>query len=480
MRHSLKLAGLISLGFLSGALATVSLQTWASASFSPLPFDEVQKLASVYSLVKKSYVEPVEGSKLMEDAIRGMVGGLDPHSEYFDAKSYKEFQEGVSGRFVGVGIEIAQEEGFVKVLSPIEGTPADKAGLMAGDLIIEIDGKKTKGLSLTEAVKRMRGEPNTKVQLTVLRKAEGRTFPVEITRQEIKTVSVKAKLIEPHYAWLRITQFQERTIEDFSRKAQELYKQDPNIQGLVLDLRNDPGGLLHAAVAVSASFLPENSVIVSRQGQSLEKKILHRAAPHEWIRQVERSGGDPIEQLTKNTRGLFKKIPIVVLINEGSASASEIVAGALQDHERAKLMGSQTFGKGSVQGVMPLGDTGSAVKLTVERYYTPKERSIQAKGIVPDIWVDETAEGNLFADLRTREADLDKHLTNGPESEDLEKARKEALKKLEEERKKSPDKVLRLPEFGSAEDFQLQQALNQLKGLPVQSSPARTARSNAS
>ncbi|TFZ03026.1 S41 family peptidase [Ramlibacter henchirensis] len=463
MSHKLKIAVWISAGALAGALTTVSLQTVARGSLAPLPLEELQQLAAVFGMVKSDYVEPVDEKKLISDAIAGMVASLDPHSQYFDKKSYKEFREGTSGRFVGVGIEISQEEGLVKVVSPIEGSPAYRAGLKPNDLITKIDDTVVRGLSLSDAVKRMRGEPNTKVTLTIFRKDENRTFPVTITREEIKTVSVKGKVVEPGYAWIRLSQFQERTVEDFVRKVEEVYKADPNLKGLVLDLRNDPGGLLDAAVAVSAAFLPENVTVVSTNGQLPESKFVYKASPEFYQR---RSGSDPLRRLPAS----IKTVPLVVLVNEGSASASEIVAGALQDHKRAMILGSQTFGKGSVQTVRPLGpDTG--LKLTTARYYTPSGKSIQARGIVPDVLVDESEEGNIFSMLRTREADLDKHLGSGqgPEAKDplRERLREEARKRAEEESRK-PVSERKTPEFGTPEkDFQLVQALNQLKGRPV-------------
>jgi len=471
MGHKLKIAGWVSVGVVAGALTTVSLQTVARGAMTPLPLEEIQQLSAVFGLVKTDYVEPVDDKKLITDAISGMVASLDPHSQYFDKKSFKEFREGTSGRFVGVGIEITQEDGLIKVVSPIEGSPAFRAGLKPNDLITQIDETAVKGLALNEAVKRMRGEPNTKVTLTIFRKDESRTFPVTITREEIKTQSVKGKVIEPGYAWIRLSQFQERTVDDFVRKVEEIYKQDPNVKGLVLDLRNDPGGLLDAAVAISAAFLPENVTVVTTNGQLAESKSTYKAAPEYYQR---RSGGDPLRRLP----AAIKSVPMVVLVNEGSASASEIVAGALQDHKRATIMGSQTFGKGSVQTVRPLGpDTG--IKLTTARYYTPSGKSIQAKGIVPDVMIDESEEGNVFAALRMREADLDKHLGSGQgeEKKDAarEKAREEARKRLEEEAKK-PAADRKAPEFGTDKDFQLVQALNQLKGRPVLVSKTLTER----
>jgi len=462
MSHKLKIAGWISVGAVAGALTTVSLQTVARGSLTPLPLEELQQMAAVFGMIKTDYVEPVDEHKLIQDAIAGMVASLDPHSQYFDKKSFKEFREGTSGRFVGVGIEISQEDGLVKVVSPIEGSPAFRAGLKPNDLITKIDDSAVKGLTLSEAVKKMRGEPGTKVMLTIFRKEENRSFPVTITREEIRTQSVKGKVIEPGYGWIRLSQFQERTVDDFVKKIDEMYRQDPNIKGMVLDLRNDPGGLLDAAVAISSAFLPENVTVVSTNGQLAESKFTYKAAPEYYQR---RAGADPLRRLP----AALKTVPLVVLVNEGSASASEIVAGALQDHHRATTLGSQTFGKGSVQTVRPLGpDTG--LKITTARYYTPSGRSIQAKGIVPDVMVDETQEGNVFALLRTREADLEKHLSSGQGAEvkdpAVEKMREEARKKAEEEAKKGPiDR--KIPEYGTDKDFQLVQAINQLKGRPV-------------
>ena len=462
MGQKLKIAGWIGLGVMAGALTTVSLQTVARSTMAPLPLEELQQLAAVFGMVKSDYVEPVDEKKLITEAIAGMVSSLDPHSQYFDKKTFKEFKEGTSGKFVGVGIEITQEDGLVKVVSPIEGSPAFRAGLKPNDLITRIDDTAVKGLTLNEAVKRMRGEPNTKVLLTIYRKDETRTFPVTIIREEIKQQSVRGKVVEPGYAWIRVSQFQERTVVDFVNKIEEIFKQDPNIKGMVLDLRNDPGGLLNAAVAVSATFLPENVTVVSTNGQTADSKQTLKATVRDYLG---RDGNDPLKKLPAG----LKKIPLVVLVNEGSASASEIVAGALQDHKRATIMGSQTFGKGSVQTFRPLGpDTG--LKITTSRYYTPSGKSIQAKGIVPDVMVDDTEEGSPYAALRMREADLGKHLGSGQGEEikdaSREKARDDALKRLEEESRK-PASERRPPEFGSDKDFQLTQAINQLKGKPV-------------
>lgn len=462
MGHKLKIAGWVGIGVVAGALTTVSLQTVARGTLTPLPLEELQQLAAVFGMVKTDYVEPVDEKKLITEAISGMVASLDPHSQYFDKKSFKEFKEGTSGRFVGVGIEITQEDGLVKIVSPIEGSPAFRAGLKTNDMITRIDDTPVKGMTLNESVKRMRGEPNTKVVLTLFRKEENRTFTVTIVREEIKQQSVRSKLVEPGYGWIRVSQFQENTVEDFARKLNEMYKEDPYIKGMVLDLRNDPGGLLTAGVAVASTFLPENVTVVSTNGQTEDSKQILKATPRDYLG---RSGTDPLRSLPL----ALKKVPLVVLVNEGSASASEIVSGALQDHKRATIMGSQTFGKGSVQTFRALGpDTG--LKITTSRYYTPSGKSIQAKGIVPDVMVDETEEGSPYAALRTREADLGKHLGSGQgeevKDEAREKAREEALKRLEEASRK-PVSETKPPEFGSAKDFQLIQALNQLKGKPV-------------
>ncbi len=480
MTHKMKIAGWIAIGAVAGALTTVQFQAVARNSLAPLPLEELQQLAAVFGMVKSDYVEPVDEKKLISDAITGMVSNLDPHSQYFDKKSFKEFREGTSGRFVGVGIEITMEDGLVKVVSPIEGSPAFRAGLKTGDLITKIDDTAVKGLSINDAVKRMRGEPNTKVLLTVFRKDENRTFPVTITREEIRTQSVKGRNVEPGFAWVRVSQFQERTIEDFVRKLEDLYKADPQMKGLVLDLRNDPGGLLDAAVAMSAVFLPENVTVVSTNGQLADSKTVYKTIPQHYLR---RSGSDPIKRLADVTQGIYKKVPVVVLVNEGSASASEIVAGALQDHKRATVMGNQSFGKGSVQTVRPLGPD-TALKLTTARYYTPSGRSIQGKGIVPDVMLDETAEGNVFAGLQTREADLERSLDSGQKGmtdeqraamQKREQEREAARQRLQEEARKNPGQRL-LPEFGSDKDFQLQQALRQLKGQSVVVSKTLTVR----
>jgi carboxyl-terminal processing protease len=473
MGSKLKVVGILAVGALAGALTTLQLSAVARNALAPLPLEEVQQLAAVFDRVKAEYVEPVDEKKLINDAIAGMVAGLDPHSQYFDKKSFRDFRESTGGKFVGIGIEMGMEDGLVKVVSPIEGSPAFRAGIKSGDFITRIDDTPVKGLTSDQAVKKMRGEPATKVVLTVFRKSESRTFPVTLIREEIRMQSVRAKMVEPGYGWLRVSQFQDRTVDDFVRKIEDLYKQDPGLKGLVLDLRNDPGGLLDGAVALSAAFLPQDVVVVTTNGQLAESRATFRANAEFYAR---RGGPDPLRRLPAGV----KNIPLVVLVNEGSASASEIVAGALQDHKRATIMGAQTFGKGSVQTVRPL-PSDTALKITTARYFTPSGRSIQAKGIVPDVWLDETAEGNVFAALRMREADLDRHLQGADEKKDAEreKAREEARKKLEDQVAKSKEPVKPLPEFGTAEDFPLQQALNKLRGLPVMASKTAGAEQRA-
>ena len=470
MGAKLKVAGILAVGVVAGALTTMQLQAVARSSLSPLPLAEVQQLAAVFDRVKSEYVEPVDEKKLIEDAIAGMVAGLDPHSQYLDKKTWKEFRESTGGKFVGIGIEMGMEDGLVKVVSPIEGSPAFRAGLKPGDFITRIDDTPVKGMTVDQAVKRMRGDPNTKVVLTVFRKAENRSFPVTIIREEIRMQSVRAKMVDPGYGWLRVSQFQDRTVDDFVKKIEELYKQDPNLKGLVLDLRNDPGGLLDGAVALSAAFLPADVVVVTTNGQLPESRASFRASPEYYAR---RGGPDPLRRLP----AALKTVPLVVLVNEGSASASEIVAGALQDHKRATIMGAQTFGKGSVQTVRPLS-ADTALKITTARYYTPSGKAIQAKGVVPDVWLDETAEGNVFAALRMREADLVKHLTGVDEKseEARSKAREKARIELEEQLAKQKEPPKPLPEFGTADDFQLRQALNQLSQKPVIVSKTATER----
>ena len=466
MGSKLKNISLISLGMITGIAGSIQFDALAQKNASaPLPVEELRQLADVFGLIKSDYVESIEDKKLLTEAISGMVASLDPHSAYLDKKAFKELREGTQGKFVGLGIEVGMsEDGYVKVISPIEDSPAYKAGLKPGDLITRLDSTPVKGLTLDEAVKRMRGEPNTKITLTIARKEELKPLIIPIVRQEIRVQSVKSKVVEPGYAWVRVAQFQEPTVDDMAKKITAIYAQDPNLKGLVLDLRNDPGGVLPGAIGVSAAFLPKDAVIVSTNGQLPDSKATFYARREFY---GSRAIGDPLAKLPE----AVKKVPMVVLVNTGSASASEIVAGALQDYKRAVIMGSQTFGKGSVQTIRQLS-SDTAVKLTTARYYTPNGRSIQAKGIVPDMLVDENADGDGLNGLRLREADLQKHLSNDKDKEA--DAVKNKIDELEEEQRLAALEKKRKPlEFGSKDDFQLTQALNHLKGLPVQLAKAK-------
>lgn len=461
MGSKLKNFGLIGLGIIAGVAGSMQFDAMAQKNAgAPLPIEELRQLADVFGLIKSDYVEPVEDKKLLTEAISGMVASLDPHSAYLDKKAFKELREGTQGKFVGLGIEVGMEDGYVKVISPIEDSPAYKAGLKAGDLITRLDTTPVKGMTLDEAVKRMRGEPNTKITLTIARKDEDKPLIITIVRQEIRVQSVKSKVVEPGYAWVRVSQFQEPTVDDLVKKINLIYSQEPNLKGLVLDLRNDPGGLLPGAIGVSSTFLPKDVMVVSTNGQLPDSKQSYYARREFY---AARSLGDPLAKLPD----AIKKVPMVVLINAGSASASEIVAGALQDYKRATIMGSQSFGKGSVQTIRQLS-ADTAVKLTTARYYTPQGRSIQAKGIVPDVMVDEYADGDGLNGLRLHEADLQKHLSNDKDKS-ANAAARNPVDELEEEQRLAALAKKRKPlEFGSKEDFQLAQALNHLKGLPVQ------------
>ena len=463
MSSKLKNFGLIGLGIIAGVAASVQFNASAQKNPSTLPLDELRQLADVFGLIKSDYVEPVPDKKLLTEAISGMVASLDPHSAYLDKKAFKELRESTQGKFVGLGIEVGMEDGYVKVISPIEDSPAFKAGVKAGDLITRLDNTPVKGMTLDEAVKRMRGEPDTKITLTIARKDEDKPIIVTIVREEIKIRSVKGKEVEPGYAWVRISQFQEPTVTDLAQKIEAIYAKDPHIKGLVLDLRNDPGGVLPGAIGVAATFLPKDVPVVSTNGQLPDSKATFYAR-REYYTSSRAALDDPLADLP----AAVKKVPMVVLVNTGSASASEIVAGALQDYKRATIMGTQTFGKGSVQTIRQL-TADTAVKLTTARYYTPSGRSIQAKGIVPDMMVDENATDDGFNSLRLREADLEHHLLNDKDKSVKTESAKGKFDELEEEQRMAALEKKHKPlEYGSKDDFQLSQALNFLKGQPVQ------------
>jgi carboxyl-terminal processing protease len=429
----------VSLGVVLGVTLTINHSVQADkqvAAATPLPLDELRTFSEVFGKIKSDYVETTEDSALLEHAIKGMLSGLDPHSAYLDPEAYKELQVGTTGEFGGLGIEVGMEDGFVKVISPIDDTPAQRAGIQSGDLIIRIDETPVKGLSLNDAVKLMRGKPGTDITLTVVREGSDKPLKLTITRAVIKVNSIKGRSLEPGFGYVRITQFQSNTGEDMIQAISNMKKEsNGNLKGLIIDLRNNPGGVLNAAVAVSDAFL-EDGLIVYTEGRVDDSQMKFKATPTDII----------------------KGSPLIVLVNGGSASASEIVAGALQDHKRAIIMGSKSFGKGSVQTILPMHN-GAALKLTTARYFTPSGRSIQAEGIEPDIKLENaklTAVESSGFDM-VKEADLSGHLQNG-----------KAEKKAEEKAGKKDDKGDKEKEESLAsKDYQLYEALNLLKGLHI-------------
>jgi len=432
------------LGVIAGAIVTLDMVVQADRetkdiAASPLPLDELRTFTEIYSRIKTDYVESVEDKKLLTDAIQGMLSGLDPHSSYLDAESFKDMRVETEGQFGGLGIEVTMENGFVKVVSPIEDTPAAKAGLKTNDLVIKLDEKAVKGMTLTEAVRLMRGKPGSDIVLTVVREGEPKPLKVTLTRAVIKIQSVKQKLLEPGFGYVRITQFQSATEKGLADAIHRLEKDSGGkLRGLVLDLRNNPGGVLNAAVGVSDAFL-EKGLIVYTEGRVNDSKLKFSAQP-----------GD-----------LIHGAPMVVLINGGSASASEIVAGALQDHKRAVIMGTKSFGKGSVQTIIPVS-SGAALKITTARYFTPNGRSIQASGIVPDIIAEEAKITKAEAGDRLREADLLRHLENNGET-----TKPKEEKKKDDKGEKKKDDAGASRNLPTPEDYQVQEALNLLKGVSI-------------
>ncbi len=454
-------------GVLAGAALTVNLSAIANKDAeTALPVEELRAFTDVFARIKSDYVEPVEDKKLINEAINGMLTGLDPHSAYLDAEGFKDLQVGTQGEFGGLGIEVGMEDGFVKVVSPIEDTPAFKAGVKPGDLIVKLDDTPVKGMTLNDAVKRMRGKPGSNIKLTIVRKGVDKPLVLTLTRAVIKIRSVKSKLLESGYGYVRVTQFQEHTGELLADALNALYKDNKMpLQGLILDLRNDPGGLLNGAVAVTAAFVKPDSLVVYTDGRTEDAKMRLTASRENYLRPMQLD-------YMKNLPAGVKQVPMVVLVNSGSASASEIVAGALQDHKRAVVMGTRTFGKGSVQTILPLGN-GTAIKLTTARYFTPNGRSIQAKGIEPDIVVEDPAMPEDEEGFGIREADLDKHLSNpnggeGGEADPVSKPGKsiKAPPADPSGQEKKPA-TLEPGEIVSKDDFQVNQALSLLKGLQI-------------
>ena len=394
----LKVVLVLALGLMIGGVflpdrVAIAEESQDAASAVPdMPLEELRAFAEIFGRIKRDYVEPVEDRVLLEHAIRGMLSGLDPHSAYLGEDEFKELKVGTTGEFGGLGIEVGMENGFVKVISPIDDTPAQRAGVEAGDLIIRLDDKPVKGMSLNDAVKIMRGKPGSKIVIMVVREGRDAPFQIEIIRDIIKTTSVKGRILEDKFGYIRISHFQAHTSEDMLKNIQRLKEESGDaLKGLILDLRNNPGGVLNGAVAVSDAFL-EEGLIVYTEGRINDSQLKFNAAPDD----------------------ILEGAPIVVLVNGGSASASEIVAGALQDRKRAIIMGTETFGKGSVQTVIPISQK-RAVKLTTARYYTPSGRSIQAEGIMPDIVLNnvKVAARKESGINHLKEANLTGHLDQG-------------------------------------------------------------------
>lgn len=428
MQNTTKYIMILVLGIFVGAAITMERAVRADrqnqqAAGSPLPLEELRTFTEVFSRIQSDYVEPVDDKKILKDAIQGMLSGLDPHSAYLDPEGFKEMRIGTEGQFGGLGIEVTMENGFVKVVTPIEDTPAARAGVRTNDIIVKLDDKPIKGMSLTEAVHLMRGRPGSKIKLTIIREGESKPLKISVMRAVIKLQSVKRRMLDTDYGYVRLTQFQGNSGKALNSAIARLQKANKRpLKGMVLDLRNNPGGVLSVSVSVVDTFL-DKGLIVYTEGRTADSELRYSATP-----------GD-----------LLNGAPLVVLINGGSASASEIVAGALQDHKRAIILGTQSFGKGSVQTILPISN-GAALKLTTARYYTPSGRSIQASGIKPDI-IAEEAKVTLREKRSTiKEADLARHLSNnGKKSKNSNKSKSKAAR----------------------EDYQLQEALNLLKGINI-------------
>ncbi|MCP4077979.1 MAG: S41 family peptidase [Gammaproteobacteria bacterium] len=436
MLQKLRTSTLFIAGILLGLSLAIGHSVYATKDNSQsIPFEDLQAFTDVFSRIKSDYVEAVDDKKLLEDAIRGMLSGLDPHSSFLDTEEFSDLRIGTTGQFGGLGIEVGMENGFIKVISPIDDTPASRAGIQAKDLIIKLDEKSVKGMTLSEAVKIMRGKPSTDIKLTIVREGETKPLIITITREIIRVKSVKKRMLEEGYGYVRITNFQSRTSTDLLKSISTL-QEESKLEGLVLDLRNNPGGVLNGAVGVSDAFLDEG-LIVYTEGRIDDSSVKYTATP-----------GD-----------ILNGASLVVLVNGGSASASEIVAGAMQDHKRAIIMGFKTFGKGSVQTIQELRN-GSAVKLTTARYFTPNGRSIQAEGIVPDITLRNLKVSDRKKAPKTiSERDLSGHLSN-PENGEETKETKSTSGNDDDSKKDKPENL-------SETDYQLFEALNLLKGITI-------------
>ena len=447
----------LSLVFLTVSAPAQETDNQESVPAQPgaLPLDEIRTFTSVFAKLKSDYVEAVDDRELLENAIRGMLEGLDPHSAYLDKDDYLDLQESTTGEFGGLGLEVGTEDGFLKVISRIDDTPAQRAGIKTGDLIIRLDETPVKGMSLNDAIKLMRGKPGTDIGMTLMREGEEKPIRLTLTRDVIKVQSVRQRMLEPGFGYLRVSSFQTHSTEDVRKGVDKLNAETPGgLRGLVLDLRNNPGGTLSAAVGISDLFL-DHGLIVYTEGRVKDAQMRFNAKPEDMLEDA----------------------PMVVLVNAGSASASEIVAGALQDQKRAVIMGQKTFGKGSVQTILPLTET-EALKLTTARYFTPAGRSIQAEGIVPDITINPfIVKEVLDEDLLIKEADLSRHLENPTSKDDGEKESNEKQDKANDKdadqepgaakEKDTPPAVTTAGAPADTDDYALSQALNVLKALAL-------------
>ena len=446
------------------SLATVACLTMpmpyalAQAGEEPPPLDELRELVNAYSVIKNDYVSAEQSKTLFKAAIAGMVASLDPHSAYLDKDALTAEREFVSGQFFGVGVEAESRNGVLRVISAREGSPAELAGIKPGDVLVSVDGKPILGMTPEQVGRRLRGALDTPVTLTVSRRSSAAPLAFSLVRKQVTIPSVKGKIVAPGFGYIRIAEFQERTVEDLVRQVRELGAVDGSLQGLVLDLRNDPGGLVSAAIGVAAVFLPKDVAVVSIRGR-LPDSVTTLYARREFYGPVK--DPDPLTDLP----ALSKTVPLVVLVNAGSASAAEILAGALQDHRRATVLGTPSFGKGSIQEVRPLSPD-TAIKLTVARYYTPAGHAIQATGITPDLAVRE----NRNADVSLREVDLDNHLSRNPDApnDDAAGVSPGGASSGESEAARKAPADARAPEFGSKDDFALAQAIRHLRGQPVE------------
>lgn len=432
---------LFSVALSAACVADDKVATTTDASL--LPLEELRTFTRVYDHVRNGYVDEIDDAKLLEYAIKGMISELDPHSAYLDKEAFADLQASTSGEFFGIGLEVSLDDGFIKVVTPIDDSPSARAGIQAGDVVIRIDDKQVKGMDLNKAVNLMRGPKNSPIKITVMREGVDQPLDFDLLRDIIKVQSVRTRLLEQDYFYIRVAQFQLDTGKDVAKKLRDQLKKNPDTKGIILDLRNNPGGVLQASVEVVDAFLDGGQVVYT-QGRLDNSNIGYNA-----------EAGD----ITNN-------LPLVVLINDGSASASEIVAGALQDHKRAVIMGTRSFGKGSVQSVIPISND-RAIKLTTALYYTPNGRSIQAQGIEPDVNVERVQIAAIQQGVSTTEADLARHLGNS-------KGGTESTSKDRTDKRISSAELLK-------EDNQLHEALNLLKGLNIfiQNTPLAAAPADA-